>query len=562
MNGHEYLPHQVHLDRLTSLQNPRGGRICDGGQARELLGLEANPDKLVKLFRYTDDQGNEKFFADSVAHFIKKGNYSVSDLLKVAELVDHAGNDIIRSSNEFHDFMEIKGSIGSAQALARINDSEGLTVYRHDDKKWMGFNGFASITGALTIGATAAAVQELVDIRNDADTSVFRTPRDINRFFEHEGTPDYARDILTLRDHQAQQIFNEFSIALFKEYGGTIKYAQSITALQDTEGQTVFSDGNDIVNFLIKEHGQQRNTPTHRSIHTAKKVIELTDNNGGTVFRDGKDIAVALQATKDNIDSIYPYVQISDASGNTCFNGEEIALLLESKVPVEYATSLARQGLNAHTIMYYHKMEFPEDQTDFSNSGNPKALIIYPTDDPKQILSHAFRNQATFDVLKNISGTYDVKLRAISSVEEMLTELDAADDAHYLILAGHGSRTGITFGKRESKYGRNSGSPKLTADHTQIRNRLARLPSLSHIWLDSCSTGEGGESEDNMVNFVADCAPDVMVTGPTAVTGAHLTDMQQMDPSELRLYSLYDYKDCTYSRRVAKQNTGSYQNFE
>lgn len=539
---------EAYISQITSLRNPQGDHICSREQVQTLLNLGADPESLLKLFRYEDDQGTEKFFADSVAFFIRDGRYSVRDLLGVGALVDHLGNPILRSSNEFWDFAKIEGSIGSAQAIGQIYDSEGFTVYRHD--RLIGFNGFESITYVLKHGGTPEAIQQLVDLRNDDDISVFRTPRDINRFIESEGTLKYAQAMLDLRDHEHRHIFNEFTIALFKEYSGRIAYAQRLAALHDTEGQVIFSNGEDIVNFLDKERSWSRKKKVQRPIEIAEKVIGITDNEGKTVFRDGSNVVSVLRATDDNIDDIYPFVQITDSKENTYFNGEEIALLMEHKVPVEYASALAKQGLNPATIMYYFKMELSEDQTDFSDSGKPKSLIIYPTDDSEDILGQAFRDEDTFTMLKKLAGTYDVKLRAVSSVEEMIKEIDEIDDAHFLIFAGHGTPRSITYGKPSSKYGRNTGSHKFTTDHIQIKDHLARLCSLEYIWSDSCLTGQGGEEAENMVNFLAECAPGVMVAGPTAVTNARLTEIGDTYPPNLRFKEIYSYKDCTYTHKV------------
>lgn len=548
MLNHEQISEGVYSAVLQGLRNPRGDRICRPPQIEELWKTGANLDELVRLFQYEDDQGNEKFFADATVLFMQEGGYSTRDLLDLAELTDHAGQPILNSSVQIYDFMTVHGKVEDAKVLARVRDSEGLEIYRANDEGVGGSIGFDGIADAIKIGTTAQSIQELVNIRNDAGVSVFRTPRDIHRFLESKGELVYANALLDLRDHKGKQIFNEFSIGLFKEAKGVIEYAQDIVDLQDSEGQTVFSNGEDIVDFF-RIYGQGRDA--HRTIDIALEMISYSDQQGKTIFRDGRDIVDALRATDDNISQIQPYLSITDTQGNTCFNGEETAVLLQHKVPVEYATKLAQQGLNGSTIMYYYRVGFGEDQTDFANSGKPKALLLYPTDDPEFFIMQAFRDDETFAMLRNIATTYDVKIRAISSVDEMLGEIDRAQDTYYLVLGGHGSPTSIQFGKNNSKYytPAERNSVNLTPENTQLREHLDQLSSLEYILLDSCLTGEGGTEARNMVNFIADCAPGRLVTGPTEVTNARLIEMRQLYPPDVRLKAIHSHKDCTYSRR-------------
>jgi len=549
MLNHEHASEGVYSAVLQGLRNPRGDRICRPPQIADFYKAGANIDELVRLFQYEDNQGNEKFFADATVLFMQEGEYSTRDLLDLAELTDHEGQPILNSSVQIYDFMDAHGKVEDAKALARVRDSEGLAIYRANDKGVGGSIGFDGIADAIKIGKTAQAIQELVDIRNDTGVSVFRTPRDIHRFLGSKGELRYANALLALRDHKGKQIFNEFSIGLFKEAKGTIKYAQEIADLRDSEGQTIFSNGDDIVDFFRK---YVRGRDAHRTIDTALEMISYSDQQGKTIFRDGRDIVDALRATDDNIDKIQPYLSITDAQGNTCFNGEEIAILLQHKVPVEYATKLAQQGLNGATIMYYYRAGFGENQTNFANSGEPKALILYPTDDPEYITTQAFRDDETFAMLKNIAMAYDVKIRAISSVDEMFEEIDQAQDTYYLVLGGHGLPTSIQFGKKNSKYyapvGGNSVS--LTPENTQLKEHLDQLPLLEYILLDSCLTGEGGADMENMVNFIADCAPGRLVTGPTEVTNSRLIEMRQLYPPEVHLKAIHSHKDCTYSHRA------------
>jgi len=207
--------------------------------------------------------------------------------------------------------------------------------------------------------------------------------------------------------------------------------------------------------------------------------------------------------------------------------------------------------MNARTCIPFEKRIQPSD---FANSGKPKALILYPTNDDKYISFQAFRDEGTFAMLRTFATEYDVKIRAISSTTEMYKELDEAEDTTLLILGGHGSPTSIQFGKKNSKYRKlaTGDSVSLTSLDSDVKEHLGRMTKLKYVLLDSCLTGKGEEKAENMVNFIADCAPGVLVTGPTEIINARPIKEIQLYPLEVRLQAMYTHKDCAYSRRVEK----------
>lgn len=550
----EALSYSHYFETLSGLKNPRNEHIIrDPKTVEELWKAGASLDDLLKLFRLASDQRYEKFFAGSVVTFTTHGGYTTEDLLRVASLKDTDGNDILHSSNDFWDFMKIRGKIEDAEAIAELKDSEGKTVYRYEPDSMGDFDGFGTISNALEVGATADRIQELIDIRNDEGISVFRTPRDINRFLEHGGNLVCAKALLALRDHNGKQIFEEFSIGLFQEVRGTTEYATQLTTLKDTEGQTVFSDGKDVYHYLVKEK-RWRNGKWHfiyRSIEEAEQFVALKDAQGKTVIRDGKDIVGILKAG-GTLEKIRAYITITGSDGQTHFRGDEIAILQKHEVPAEYARKLAKRGLNAVTIIYYYHIEFNENQTNFIGSGKPKALILYPASDPVFLVEHAYRDEATFKLLNKFMTAYDVKIRVISSVTEMLGELDKAPDVNLLWLGGHGTGTSICFGENNPKYGITIEDDQalLTPNDTEIGEHIKKLSKLRVILLDSCYAGKGAKNEVNMVNFMASQAPGRLVLGPTGIANAHLIKINRLYPLEMQFQSSGTYKDCTHRRKL------------
>ncbi len=537
INMNQQTDYNIFVRRLKKLVDPKGHPVIQRKETLENLWIKrANLDDLVTLFSYGHEQGYGRFFAESVVHFLENG-YTTQDLVRVAELKDHRGEPILNHSNDFYDFVQIRGDIMEAFAVADVRDSEGKTVFRRE--KYAGHQGgFEGITDLLKVGGNAQKVQELVDIVGADKKSVFRTPKDIIRFIESKGTRLYAQRLVALKTHDGNQIFNEFDIGLYKLHHGSIKYAQELSSLRDTLGQTVFSRGKDIVDFHERKY----------DLNTAKKFISLLDSKGNTVFRDGSEIVSFLKAG-GTINEAKDYITIVDDRDHTFFNGYEIALLRKSQVPVKFAALLARKGLNAETIMYYSKLCLTENDITFSNSRKPKALILYPTSNPPDSIgTQAFSDDDTYEFLRKILSAYDVRLRAISTVDEMYQEVEQNADVNLLILGGHGTRQSLTFGENRNKYGRaiNKESFKLSVDTKGLEAHLKRLPNDAVIFLDSCCNGEGREDERNMANYIAECASGRKVISGTEVFNAGKITINQMFPLDLSIFACYTYQDCTY----------------
>ena len=415
-------------------------------------------------------------------------------------------------------------------------------------------------------GNTARQVQELAEIL-DNGKSFFRTPRDIIRFLESNGTIEYAKEIIKLKDHEGKTVFNEFDLSIYKEEKGTISYARELCSFKDSLGQTVFSDGELVRRFYyatcqtkkdFKKKEEIAEDITHRiiarSIRKAKAYITLKDNNGNTVFRDGQDI-VSFIREKGSIIKAKKYIQITWEDGRTYFNGRDIALLQQHKVPVQYAECLAKKGLNAQTIMYYYNVKVePQENaqaTDFQNNGKPKALIIYPTDDPVQIVFQVFSEKDTFKFFKKIIGRYDTKIRAVSTVHEMYAELDSTPQLNLLILGGHGSKTTLTFGDSKPKYEINIDEKQaaLSVEHSDLGEHLDCLSKDAVIFLDSCLNGEGREQALNLANYFASKAPGRRVIAGTDVFSADKIKVNCLFPLDLRILLCHTYKDCTYTAK-------------
>jgi hypothetical protein len=530
------MDYNIFAHRLCELVDPKGYFIIEREETLQKLWSErANLDDLVTLFSYGHEQGCGRFFAEAVAYFLENG-YTTQDLVRVAALTDYRGKPILDHSNDFWDFVPINGDIEEAIAVAAIRDSEGKTVFRNE--RSVGYGGFEGITDLFKVGGSVEKVQELVDIIGDDGKSVFRTPRDIIRFIENKGTKTYSNELVNLKDHGGKQIFNEFDIGLYRKYNGTISQANELTSLRSTLGQTVFSKGKNVVDFHDGKYG----------VNAAQEFISLLDSEGNTIFRDGGDLVSFLRAG-GTIDEAKDYVDIVDDECNTYFNGYEIALLRKNQISAKSAASLTKKGLNAETIIYHSKLGLTGDDITFDNSGKPRALILYPTGNPPDFIGvQAFSEDDTYEFFGRIFHVYDVRLRAISTVDEMYQEIEQNSDVNLLILGGHGTRRSLTFGENKPKYGiaMDEEASKLTVDTKGLEACLGDLPNDAIIFLDSCCNGKGRKDEINLANYVAECAPGRKIISGTETFNAGKITINKIFPLDLSIMACYTFQDCTY----------------
>lgn len=532
---------------LTSLRNPRGYKIIwRQDDVDELWKMGAPLDDLQRLFKFTDDQGNEKFFASTVWLLANRKGYTTSDFFRINALKDSKGREMLVSSNELFHLLEIEEKVtDEIVEISGIQDSEGRTIFRHDRDIMGQFDGVDSIIDAIKCGLNSTQIKEITSLVDKKGKTVFKTPRDIIRFLESKGTVKYAKDVLLFTDHKGHQIFNEFTIGLLKEYGTTVDDIKEIISIKDTEGQTVFSGGEEVVDFFRDSDSKGRN------LMLLNNLMSLRDSSNRSVFRDGRDILTVLR-TKKGVELAKKFLQIKSSDGKTYFRGDEISMLLKYKIPVEYATKMAKVGLNALTTMYYFRIGLNEKQTEFNSSDKPKALMLYPSSDPRGMLDdYAFRDDESIDIIKKVEKGYNLKLRVISSVDEMFAEIEKSGEVELLWIGGHGSGTSITFGEDNLKYGikLDKHQMALTVDTKEVGKRLKKLRKLKTILLDSCFAGKGGFSEKNMVNFISDLAPGVLVIGPKKPTNARKTEILKLNPLDVSFRATYSGEECTHKAR-------------
>ena len=519
---------------------------------KKLWDMKADLNQLLQTFKTVDNNGYNTFSPLSVYNCLKDNNYNVSDFLQISKLTDHNNNKILDARSDLYKLIETRIKIQDIKEIARIKDSEGKTIYRLETQEIYGFGGFDSIVELLSIGGTEKIVTGLANILDVNNVSIFRTPMGINQFVEVGGTVDYANDLNQITDNNNNQIFDEYSIYFFKKIDGTIDYAKKLTSLKDTYGSTIFSEGEDVYEFCeldaYFDANDKKHKYYHRDIRIAEEFVNLRDSTGQTVFRDGKDINVFLKENGD-IKQAKEYISILNKEGKTYFRGDEISLLKENNIPIDYIKSLTEHELNAQTIVYYYNLKLTNQDIDFKNSDKPKALLLYPTSNPPDFLGFkAFSDDDSYQFLSKIYNRYNTKFRAISTVEEMYRELDDAPELNLLILGGHGSQETLTFGKSNEKYGvvidKKSGG--LSTQDNEFGEHTKRLSPDGVVFLDSCLNGQGGGREMNLANFVAQNIPGRKVISSTEPFNAGKITIKNIYPLDLSIVACYIHTDSTY----------------
>lgn len=424
--------------------------------------------------------------------------------------------------------------------IASITDREG-TPYLSDpfDLYFM-----------LTSGATPKSVKEMLTITDDWGNSLEFDPNELSAFLSHGGTRDFAEQLFALTDSEDMPIFDGKAISDFRHYGGSVDYARDIASITDTEGNTVFSEGDIIAAYRY----------ACKDISLARPLVKLKDSEGKSLFRDGADIFAWLYHG-GSLEQAESYLSIAGTEGKTAFNGHDLALLKRHSVPPRYAAAMAAEGMNALTATYYHSIGFAPEDIGFARDGRPRALLLYPTNDYFYMGDGTFTSKKCLDFIKKIGQAYDIRLRAISTVSEMCSEIEATPDVRLLVLAGHGRRDLLCFGESSPKYGISvpERDRMLRPSSRKAACYLAMLPARATIFLNSCDNGKGRERGKNLANSVAEWAPGRRVISSVDTFDSYNLKVGSYYPLELRISSGRIFSDgdqhgeCTDYTYVARR---------
>lgn len=159
-------------------------------------------------------------------------------------------------------------------------------------------------------------------------------------------------------------------------------------------------------------------------------------------------------------------------------------------------------GLTAEEILY------------FKDTEKPNALVVYPAYDINGSgYEGAFRTPEALKLFKHIRERYDVKIVVASLEEEVYEALTSGPKFDFGMFSGHGSPFDLRLGMT---------CPPISDPATGMTKKAVELESLiidtgdfelnslfdnfnedAVIFLNSCSTAEGGDDLSNLANHVA-----------------------------------------------------------
>ncbi len=449
-----------------------------------------------------------------------------------------------------------ESGIRDLERLLNMRDSSGRMLFDPDDE----YSAY-TVRDILKAGAGADDVEALLAIADGSGAPYFTESDDLATFISAGGTANYARHLFSLADSEGFAIFNGWSAMMYKLKRGTLRYAEELTSLLDTEGNVIFFRGGDVLEYF---HGNRGD----KGIALARKLVRLKDEEGKSVFRDGRDIVAYLHSQdihdkEGNIDYLdlsdvlalaKRYLQIQDLDGRQCFDGHGIATLSSNRVPPEFAEEMAPKGMNALTILYYYGLALEPGDTAFTGENGRRCLALLPTwDSSVPFYWPVFSCRQTAEFLGSLRSVYDLRVRAISTLEEMCAEIERTPDVDLLVLAGHGKRDSLMFGK-STVYDQlfDDSLGELTTASESAARYFAMLPEDATVFLDSCSNGEGRDSGDNLANAVAGWAPGRTVIASTADCGPDDITFESLVPFRLSIRTFSpegEEMDSTYVAR-------------
>jgi hypothetical protein len=144
----------------------------------------------------------------------------------------------------------------------------------------------------------------------------------------------------------------------------------------------------------------------------------------------------------------------------------------------------------------------------FRESVKPNLVITYPQLDNNR----AFFSPSARELIKTLSGTYNVWLATIGDDHDLGRVIKKVPDIKLLIVSGHGQRDRIILdqpleGFEELSY--------IDVNDKELKRRLKKLPSDGVIFLNACSVGSGRDSMQNLANTIAGFVPGRKVISAT-----------------------------------------------
>lgn len=266
-----------------------------------------------------------------------------------------------------------------------------------------------------------------------------------------------------------------------------------------------------------------------------QKMLKVKDENGNPVFdRASSDAYKAFGGTLEYAQALY---DIKDEEGKAVFKANHIVKACRSGLSLDYAKGLAEIGIEGFRIYRFWQLGVAKDELlGFKDTEKPNALVVYPAKD-----NGPFENDYSVRFFKKVKENYDVYVVIASKEREVYNALSWLSNVKLLILSGHGNDKFLNLGAgSEEEY-------RIDVFDTELEGYLDKLDSDAVIFLDSCSTAEGGLYGDNLANFVIKKAKGRKVIASKVDYTAEDVKVISMHPFDVKIICYY--RDHTYSNK-------------
>ena len=135
------------------------------------------------------------------------------------------------------------------------------------------------------------------------------------------------------------------------------------------------------------------------------------------------------------------------------------------------------------------------------------------------------------------------------------TSTDALSPWQFFTVAGHGTETTLSLGEKDLRTSKTEKDETYTLDLTdgELEQHLQHLDPKAVIFLNSCSTGKGGEGANNLANAFAILAKGREVIAAQDVLWAGRTTNLHSYPFNITLLDKEEKKDITYRVSINPQ---------
>ena len=299
---------------------------------------------------------------------------------------------------------------------------------------------------------------------------------------------------------------------------------------------------------IVKQNTSEIPSDSHNA------YLNIEDRNGERVFSDDDDIVTndkLLQAYRITVDyvrdiakaldkhdviALKPYFHDLISNGVSSDEVVKLSVALKEKYP--------DSDLDWYRIFRSQQLGVsPKEITEFSDTKKPNALVVFPISDYNKSY------ERDLEVPKKIKEMYDTNVIIAGNENDVYNAISETPNIELLYLSGHGNSPVINLGSK--------------AEHTIITNTdqiyneelyidindkelpqyLSQLSPNATIFLNSCSTAEGGKDENNLANFVIDASNGRKVIAATDTFSPNEKVVNSVYPFDVRLYQVKRNKD-------------------